>query len=88
MSDRPRQAYRIREAVVEVCNGFRCWKDRRFIAERRVSFLGITFWCSLPNARWDTRPDGCENDIRHHIALTQPLSEPIYYTRGGVRIRG
>ena len=45
--------YRVREAQVEVCNGYRCWKERRFIAERRVVAFGLhLWWWPVPNAEW------------------------------------
>lgn len=32
--------YRIKAANVEVCDGYKCWLERRYFAERRIQFSG------------------------------------------------
>lgn len=69
--------YRIREGVVEHCNGYRCWKQRMFIAERKVSFLGLwSFWWPCTNASWRTDGWQAEGDAVADARLRRPLTKP------------
>ena len=66
--------YRIRWARVEVCNGYRCWRERRCIAERRVSVLGIwSFWWIVDDADWRTTDREAMRDINHDKQMRTPL---------------
>lgn len=74
-----KELYRIREAIVECCNGYSSSRERRFIAEKRMTFLGILkFWWPLANAQWRWSEQDCRNDLDAHIALTKPLKAPQY----------
>lgn len=57
-------SYRVREARVEVCNGYRCWYERRHMAERRVTLFGRSlWWWPVLNAEWRTTADEALADI-------------------------
>lgn len=77
------QRYRVREARVEVCNGYRCWNERRFIAERRVFIFGLRlWWWPVLDAEWrkfiDQASADAERDysLRAKPFLKKVLSEP------------
>jgi hypothetical protein len=73
--------YRIRQAVVEVCNGWQCWRDKRFIAERRIRFLGlIDIWWPVADGAWRESAKAAKRDLEHDNWLRSPLSKPIYFS--------
>jgi len=77
-----RDAYRIKEATVEVCNGHRCWHERRFIALRRVRLFRIfSFWWPVVDADWRRHREGAVRDIERDAELRQP--SVIHETRMG-----
>ena len=66
--------YRIRWDRVEVCNGYRCWRERRCIAERRVSVLGIwSLWLPAPECHWRTTEAEAVRDINNDKQMRAPL---------------
>lgn len=72
--------YRVREAVVEVCIGSRCWRARRFIAERRVRLLGVLpVWWPVANGEWRRDSDLARADAEGGARLRKPLSAPIVF---------
>ena len=65
--------YRISERTIEVCNGFRCWYERRFIAERRLSFFGFgLWWWPVLNAEWRGTYEDAGKDIERDQDLRAP----------------
>ncbi|MBL4929354.1 hypothetical protein [Fuscibacter oryzae] len=45
--------YRVKQARVEVCNGFTSHYENLWIAQRRVTLFGISlWWWPVLNARW------------------------------------
>ncbi|PWE26710.1 hypothetical protein C4N9_20840 [Pararhodobacter marinus] len=69
--------YRIKWARVTVCNRYGCWKERRCIAQRRVSILGfIRFWWPLEDGDWRIDESRCYADIENDMAVRAPLPEP------------
>lgn len=69
--------YRIREARVEVCNGYRGWHERRFIAERHVTLLGIlSWWWPVTDGRWRETRHEAKCDVERDIELHAPISPP------------
>jgi len=73
--------YRIREGVVEVCNGDTSQKQRRFLAERRVKFLGvIPIWWPVTDDKWRASRETAMLDAEHDAYLQLPLSEPQLFT--------
>lgn len=67
--------YRIKWAVVQRCNGYRCWPERMCIAQRRVRFLWlIPMW--WPVNDWRMTEGEAEADIHHDINLRSPLPTP------------
>ena len=73
MTDR----YRVKEAVVSHCDGYRCVKRRMFIAERHVSFLGLfRFWfpCGFD---WRFTHDEALVDVEHSRFLRGPIPPPV-----------
>lgn len=69
--------YRVREARVEVCNGYRCWFERRFAAERRISLFGlISFWWPVTNGGWRTTACAAHADAEADMELRAPLAKP------------
>lgn len=69
--------YRVREARVEVCNGYRCWRERRFIADRRVFVLWFSFWWPAESALWRITASQAQADAECDADLRSPLSPPI-----------
>tara|TARA_Y100000310_G_scaffold211266_1_gene212021 strand:- start:4162 stop:4386 length:225 start_codon:yes stop_codon:yes gene_type:complete len=71
--------FRVREATVEVCNGYRCWHERRFIAERKIKTWLFSFWWLVIDAEWrKTREDAVRDIIRH-----KNLCKPSEVTENG-----
>ena len=71
--------YRIREARVEVCNGHRCWYERRFGAERRVSLFGVlAWWWPVVNFQWRQTAEAASKDAEQDASLRVPLSNDQY----------
>ncbi|MFV1530631.1 hypothetical protein [Phaeobacter sp. JH209A] len=69
--------YRVREARVEVCNGYRCWRERRFCAERRVSVLGLLFWWwPVIDFGWRKTEAQALEDAQRDAGLRAPLAKP------------
>lgn len=62
--------YRIKWAIVEVCNGNRCRKEMRCIAERIVSFLWIKFYWPI-NGKWRSSEYEAKLDIDHHKEMLE-----------------
>ena len=71
--------YRVREGRVEACNGYRCWTERRFIAERRVVSLGfVALWWPV-TGDWNKTECEAKRDIEYHVSLMRPLSKNKHY---------
>lgn len=69
--------YRIRWAVVERCNGYRCWPERMCIAERRIRFLWlIPIWWPTDVSAWRLTEEKAARDIERDRALCAPLPPP------------
>lgn len=69
--------YRVREARVEVCNGYRCWHERRFIAERRLTLLGIiSWWWPVIDCNWRKTAHESRIDAERDADLRKPLTAP------------
>jgi hypothetical protein len=66
--------YRIREARIEVCNGRHCWHERRFIAERRITFLGMKWWWPVIDWGWRNTANEAQCDAEHDAYLRKPLT--------------
>lgn len=66
--------YRIKWAIVEVCDGYRCWRDLRCIAQRRVSILGLSFWWPVDGG-WREAEAKAEQDIERDMDLRAPLPD-------------
>jgi hypothetical protein len=76
------EKYRVREARVEVCNGHRCWNERRFIAERRVSLFGLlSWWWPVLDAEWRITAHYARCDAERDARLRSPLAEPELFER-------
>ena len=74
------QRYRVREARVEVCDGRRCWHERRFLAERRVSLFGlVSWWWPVIDGDWRSTPYGARCDAERDAGLRLPLAEPEFF---------
>lgn len=58
-----KEEYRIREDVIEVCNGYSCRLQRCFIAERRRRFLLLSFWWPVLNGEWRRTEAEAMSDI-------------------------
>jgi hypothetical protein len=69
--------YRVRAAVVAVCNHNRCWNERRFIAEHRVSFLFVFFLWRKVGTGWRPTVDQARDDIYQDIDMRSLLPAPI-----------
>lgn len=74
--------YRIRWAVVEVCNGYTCWKERRCLAQKIVKFLWLfPMWWPVDGADWRRSEAEAERDIARDVNLLRPLP-PSKHFRG------
>jgi hypothetical protein len=74
--------YRVREARIEVCNGYTCWRERRFRAERKRSFLGLLhFWGSVDDGGWRRAVSEAQGDIDEDVKMRSALMAPITSTR-------
>ena len=72
--------YRVREARVEVCDGFRSRHERRFLAERWVKMFGpIGFWWPVNGGEWRRIENDAIDDIHREIEFQGPLSSPKIY---------
>lgn len=72
--------YRIREAVVEVCNGFRGWHAVRFIAERKVMVLGLFgFWWPVLDGEWRRSEEEARRDADTDAKLRAPRAPAVAY---------
>lgn len=70
--------YRIRWARVDVCNGYRCWRERRCIAERRISVLGIwSFWFPIGEMQWRTTEEEAMMDVDYDKKMRAPLPADV-----------
>ena len=74
--------YRVREAVVDVCNGYTSHRERMFIAERRVGLFGLAFWCPVDDGGWRYTADEAMRDIERDAYLRAPLAEPVILHAG------
>ncbi len=73
-------AYRVREATVEVCNGFRCWKARLFLCERQISIGPFRWWWPALGAEWRNSKEIAMGDMYGDKRLREP--ERTYYLDG------
>lgn len=75
--------YRVREVRVEVCRGRRCWHERRFIAERRVTLFGLLSWW-WPVLDGEPRPTVhvARCDAERDAELQAPLAPPEFFEFG------
>ncbi|MDD8024570.1 MAG: hypothetical protein PHX82_15860 [Paracoccaceae bacterium] len=81
--------YRVREGRVEVCDGHRCWRDRRYIAERRVSFFGVlSWWWPVINGDWRTSAHEARDDAEMDAKLRAPLADPEFFQSRNERSDG
>lgn len=72
--------YRVREARIEVCNGYRCWHERRFVAERRVRFLGVlSWWWPVIDCEWRTTAQEARTDAEKDSKLRAPLTPHEFF---------
>jgi hypothetical protein len=72
--------YRVREAIVDVCNGYTCWRDRRFIAERRVTLFGlVSWWWPVTDGKWRETSHEARQDAESDARLRAPLAAPEYF---------
>jgi len=75
--------YRVREARVECCDGYKCWKARRFMAERRVIILRLFgFWWPVSNAEWRDSENEAARDVANDVELRKPLAAIKLYDFG------
>ena len=79
--------YRIKEATVENCNGFRSWRQRRFCAERRVRVFGLRlWWCPVEDGDWrDTREDAEKDMTRDRKLRCGSEIVAVYLARDDVK---
>ena len=69
--------YRVREALVEVCNGYRCWHERKFIAERRITLFGaLGWWWPVLDGDWRWSAEIARRDAIRDAHLRAPLGAP------------
>lgn len=74
------EQYRVREARVEVCNGYRCWHERRFIAERRVTIFGLlSWWWPVLDGEWRPTAHAARCDAERDAKLRAPLAAPEFF---------
>lgn len=72
--------YRVREARVRVCNGYRGWFERRFIAERRVVLcFGISWWWPVTDGEWRASAEQARRDAEWDAHLRAPLADPEFF---------
>lgn len=66
--------YRIVEDTIEVCDGYRCWKERRYMAQRQHSVLWgvLKWWWPCINAEWRGTADEAGRDVQMDWVLRQP----------------
>lgn len=77
--------YRIRQARVEVCNGYRCWREKRFGAERRISAFGIFyFWWPVSDFGWRATREQAEFDAMQDANLREPLEATSFVSHKDV----
>lgn len=67
--------YRVREARVSICTGYGAgWKERRFVAERRVVVFGWRlWWWPVLGVHWRATIEQATADAKHDASLR---SEP------------
>lgn len=67
-------AYRIVEDTIEVCNGYRCWKERMFMAQRQHTALWgcLKWWWPVINAEWRQTRNQAEWDAQADLHLRLP----------------
>ncbi len=68
--------YRVREALIEICDNHRCWHERRFIAERRISIFGFSWWYPVIDCDWRKTDVQAIDDAQRDACLRSPLSKP------------
>jgi hypothetical protein len=72
--------YRVREARVQVCNGYHCWRERRFVAERRISVLGLlSWWWPVWDFAWRRTEAQAVEDMHWDASMRAPLAKPRLY---------
>ena len=70
--------YKISHRRITVCNGYRCWRERRYIAMRRISVLGIfSFWFPSECSEWRLTFDEAHKDAKRDAALRAPLDNSL-----------
>lgn len=68
-------SYRVRQARVEVCNGYHCWIERRWIAERRALLLWLfPIWWPVGDCR--ASEGAARRDAVEDAVLRLPLDPP------------
>lgn len=83
----PSARYRIREADVEVCNGYRSYREHRFIAERRCSLFGLmAVWMPFAGSEWRRTEAEAINDIRRDVQMRRPLEPNKFLNAEGDEI--
>lgn len=69
--------YRIRWSVITVGNGYRLYRERRCIAERRVMlFWLLPIWSPLFGADWRATEEQALRDVEYDRQLRSPLPDP------------
>lgn len=67
--------YRIREAIVSHCDGYRSQRRRMFIAERRLSLFGFPLFFPCV-ADWRHMEEEAFDDIERDRDLRRPIPPP------------
>lgn len=68
--------YRTREARIEVCNGYTCWHERRFHAERLVRLWFLSWWWPVTDGAWRKTREEALRDVEYDRHLHGELSPP------------
>ena len=70
--------YRVREGLIEVCNGFDCWKARAFLAERKVTIFWLfSIWWPVTNGKWRYTQREAALDATADAKLREPLRKAL-----------
>lgn len=74
---KPLLTYRVREGRYHRCNGYRCWRERGFVAERRVYLFWLfPIWSPVRDGEWRSTRERAKADLDRDAWLRSPLSEP------------
>ena len=69
--------YRIRWSIITVGDGYRLYRERRCIAERRVMLFWIVpVWVPLFGADWRESEEQALRDVEYDRYLRDPLPGP------------